>query len=86
MFNRHNSYQLEESYREQIIAKGKVTFVRREVGFSIVFFAMLMTLLYFVNGRTGSSLFASVAVFPIGVLGGYLHAIWRWQDITKNRP
>jgi hypothetical protein len=50
-----------------------------------VFFATLMTALYFINGRTSSSLFGSIVVFPIGILGGYLHAIWKWQDITRSR-
>lgn len=85
MFDRYKIEQLEKSHREQIIANGKAKFVRREIGFSVLFFAMLMTLFYFVNGRTSSALFASIAVFPIGILGGYLHAIWKWQDITRSR-
>jgi len=85
MFDRHKIEQLEKSHRDQIIADGKAKLVRREIGFSILFFAMLMAVLYFANGRTSSSLFAGIVVFPIGILGGYLHAIWKWQDITRSR-
>ena len=84
MFDRHKIEQLEKSHLDHIISDGKAKFVRREVGFSILFFAILMTVLYFVNGRTSSSLFASIVMFPIGILGGYLHAIWKWQDITRS--
>jgi hypothetical protein len=85
MFNRYKIAQLEKVHREQTIANGKAKFVRREIGFSVLFFAMLMTFFYFVNGRTSSALLAGIAVFPIGVLGGYLHALWKWQDITRSR-
>lgn len=78
MFNRHKIEQLEKSHRDKIIADGKVMFVRREIGVSVLFFAMLMTFLYFVNGRTSSDLFASIVVLPLGILGGYLHATWKW--------
>jgi hypothetical protein len=85
MLKRHKIWQLEEHYREETIAKGKAWFVRRRVGFSVVLSAMIVTVLYFVHGRTDSSLFAGLAVFPIGLLGGHLQAIWEWQDITKQR-
>jgi hypothetical protein len=46
----------------------------------------VLTVLYFVNGKTRSVLLAGIALFPIGGVGGYLHAIWKWQDITKPCP
>lgn len=45
---------------------------------------MLMSFLYFFSGRTRSGLVAWLVVLAIGILGGYLHAIWKWQDITKQ--
>jgi hypothetical protein len=44
----------------------------------------LLTFLYLVNGRTHSALIACLAVFPIGILGGYLQARWKWQDIITG--
>jgi hypothetical protein len=85
MFDRRKIEQVKKSHRNQIIADGKAKFIRREIGCSVVFFATLMTALYFINGRTSSSLFGSIVVFPIGILGGYLHAIWKRQDITRSR-
>jgi hypothetical protein len=85
MFDRRKIEQLEKRHRDQVVADGKAKFVRREIGFSVLFFALLMTVLYFFSGKTSSSLFASIVVFPIGILGGYLHAIWKWQDITRGR-
>ena len=85
MFNSQKIAQLENNQREQIIANGKARFVRREIGFSVLFFAMLMTVFYLGEGRTRVALLSGVAVFLIGILGGYLHAIWKWQDITRSR-
>jgi hypothetical protein len=85
MFNRQKIAQLENNQREQIIAKGKARYVRREIGFSVLFFAMLMIVFYLGEGRTRVALLSGVAVFLIGILGGYLHAIWKWQDITRSR-
>lgn len=86
MFNPQRIDRLEKRQREQIVANGKSRFVRREIGLSVLFFALLMIVFYFVNGRTRSALFASIVVFPISVLGGYLHALWKWQDLTRGRP
>ena len=86
MLDQYKVRQLEERYQEETIAGGKTRFVRREVSSSVVLFTAVLTLLYFVNGRTESSLFASLCVFPVGVLGGYLSALWKWQDINKRRP
>lgn len=82
-----NSHKIEELEREnlrRIIANGKSRFIRREVGFSVVFFVMLMSFLYFFSERTRSGLIACLVVIPLGMLGGYLHARWKWQDITKQ--
>jgi len=86
MFDRDKIEHFKKVQREQIIANGKAKFVCREIGLSVLFCAMVITVLYFVNGRTGSVLLAGIGVFPISVLGGYLHAIWKWQDIGKGRP
>jgi hypothetical protein len=83
MLNRHKIEQLELENRRRIIANGKSRFIRREVGFSVVFFATLLSFLYFFSGKTRSGIIACLLVLPIGILGGYLHAIWKWQDITK---
>jgi hypothetical protein len=85
MFDRDKIEHFKKNEREQIIANGKAKFVRREIGLSILFFAIVMIPLYFVNRRTDNALLALIAMVPIGVLGGYLHAIWKWQDITKGR-
>jgi hypothetical protein len=85
MFDRDQIEQFEKSQREQIVANGKVKLVRREIGLSILFCGIVVTVLYFVNRRAGSVLLASIGVLPIAVVGGYLHAIWKWQDITKRR-
>lgn len=85
MFKHQKIAQLEKNQREQIVANGKAQFVRREVRFSVLFFATLMTAFYFDEGRTRVALLSGVAVFLIGILGGYLHAIWKWQDITRSR-
>lgn len=84
MVNRQTIGQLERENRRRIIANGKSRFIRRELRFSVVFFAILMSLLYFFSGRTRSDLIACLVVLPISILGGYLHAIWKWQDITKQ--
>jgi len=85
MLDRHKVRQLEERCHEEIIAKGKARFVYLKSVSVLFCFAVLLTALYFSNGRTSSSLFASLVVFPIGALGGYWHAIWKWQDITRHR-
>jgi len=84
MPNSHKIEQLERENRRRIIANGKSRFIRREVGFSVVFFVLLMSFLYFFFERTRSGLIACLVVIPIGILGGYLHATWKWQDI-KNQ-
>jgi len=84
MFDRYKVRRLEERYREQAVANGKSKFVRREVGSSVLLFAGVMTFLYFVNGRTRSALIACLAVLLIGTLGAYLHAVWKWQDLTRR--
>ena len=72
MLNHKKIEQLERENRRRIIANGKSRFIRREVGFSVVFFAMLMGFLYFFSARSRSGLIASLVVFSIGILGGYL--------------
>jgi hypothetical protein len=84
MLNRDKIEQLEREHRRSIIAHGKSRFIRREVGFSVVFFALLMSFLYFFSARSRSGLIACLVVLPIGILGGYLHARWKWQDIKKQ--
>ena len=84
MFDSDKIERLQKNQRKQIIANGKAKFVRRELGFSVLFFGMLTIAFYFVAGRTPSALFAGITVFPMGVLGGYLHAIWKWQDLTRS--
>jgi hypothetical protein len=84
MRDRYKAGQLEREGRRRTIANGKSRFIRRQVGFSLVFFATLMSLLYFFSGRTRSNLIACLAVLPVGILGGYLEARWRWRDITKE--
>jgi Cu/Ag efflux pump CusA len=76
--------QRERENRRQIIENGKTRFIRRELVFGVVFFVILMTFLYFLFEMTRSSLIAFLALLPIGILGGYLHAIWKWQDITNK--
>ena len=85
MFDRDKMEQLRKTQRERIIANGRARFIRREIGLSILSLAMVVTVLYFVHGRTSIGLVAAIGVLPIGVLGGYLHAIWKWQDILKSR-
>lgn len=85
MFDRDKMEQLRKNQRERIIANGRARFIRREIGLSILFLAMVVTVLNFVHGRTSIDLVAAIGVLPIGVLGGYLHAIWKWQDILKSR-
>jgi preprotein translocase subunit SecF len=84
MLNRQKIEQLERENQRRIIANGKSRFIRREVAFSVLFFAMLMSFLYFFSGRTRSGLVACLVVLAVGILSGYLHAIWKWQDITKQ--
>ena len=85
MLNRYQVEELKENHREQIIANGKAKFVRREIGFNVLLFVIVMTAIYLADGRSRGVLFAIIAVLPISVLGGYLRAIWKWQDITGRR-
>jgi hypothetical protein len=84
MSNRLRTAELQRQYREKIIADGKAKFIRREVGFSFVFFVGLMTILYFTDGRTQSVLVVSAIVVAIGMFSGYLHAVWRWKEMAKQ--
>lgn len=84
MLNRYKIEQLERENRRRIIANGKSRLIRREVVFGIVSDAIVMSFLFFLWGGTRSSLIACLAVLPIGIFGGYLHARWKWQDITKQ--
>ena len=85
MFNRLRTTELQRQHREKVIAGGKAKFIRRELGFSFVFFVGLMTILYFTDGETRLDMVVSLVVVAMGIFGGYLHAVWRWQEIT-NRP
>ena len=85
MVDREKIELFKKSQREQIIADGKEKLIRREIGLSILFCAIVVTVLYFANGRAGSVLLASIGLLPIAVLAGYLKAIWKWQNIVKGR-
>jgi hypothetical protein len=79
--------QLQREALRQVVADGKAKFVRSELIWSFAFFVGLMIVLHFADrnltsGRSG--LIAMTVTFPISVLGGYLHAIWKWKGITDR--
>lgn len=67
--------QVVGAFEEQIIANGKAKFVRREMGFNVLFFVMVITAISLADGRSRGVLLAIITVLPISFLGGYLRAI-----------
>ncbi len=76
--------QLKLEYRRQTIAKGRARFIRREIMFSVVFFAILVILFHAFAVVPHGELIVYVPMLPISILGGYLHARWKWQDFMKE--
>jgi hypothetical protein len=80
--------KIEREYWQQTKAAGKARFVRRGVlgNLSIGLFVLLVLALrdaYLGTFQT-TDLLAYLIVLPIILLGGYLTAVWQWQDLEKK--
>jgi hypothetical protein len=85
MLNESKTEALEELRRTQMLAMGKSKLALREAMFSATLFAALFLLDFlFVQRRSREELIGWLVVFPLGLLGGYLHGLWVWQDLTKK--
>jgi hypothetical protein len=69
-------------------AAGKTRFVRRGmVGSLVLGVIVLLGLALFDSSHSfRESIVPSLVMLPIFLLGGYLTAVWQWQDLEKKYP
>ena len=72
----------------QAKAAGKARFVRRGmVGSLVIGLVVLLGLALFDSPHSfRESVVPSLVMLPIFLLGGYLTAVWQWQDFEKKYP
>jgi len=72
----------------EVKAAGKARFVRRGMMGSLVFgLVVLLGLAFFDSSHSlRESIVPSLVMLPIFLLGGYLTAVWQWQDLEKKYP
>jgi len=84
------SKALERKYWQEIKAAGKGRFVRRGVLGSLVTGLVIMLGLSLRSAYLRTLQITDLLVFlimlPIFLLGGYLTAVWQWQDFEKKYP
>ena len=80
--------QIEQKYWQETKAAGKGRFVRRGMlGSFVKAVVILIGLALFDRSHSARADFLiSLIVLPIFLLGGFLTAHWRWQDLQKKYP
>ena len=82
--------QIERKYWQETRAAGKGRFLRRGVLGSLVTGLLILLVLTLRHSylRTFqiTDLLAYLVVLPVFLLGGYLTAVWQWQDFEKKYP
>ena len=71
-------------------AAGRNRFIWRQMLYSLVFWLILMPLLdllaFITNPLSVQNVVIDLILLPVCLLGGYLEANWRWQDLEKKYP
>lgn len=83
-----SSSQIERKQWLETKAAGKARFVRRGMlGSLVIGLVVLVGLALFDSSHSFSeSVVPSLVMLPIFLLGGYLTAVWQWQDFEKKHP
>ena len=78
--------RIERTQWLELKAAGKARFVRRGMVGNLVFgFVVLLGLALFDGSHSfRENIVPSLVILPIFVLGGYLTAVWQWQDLEKK--
>jgi len=88
LFGMLSSSQIERKQWAEAKAAGKSSFVRRGMlGSFVIGLVVLVGLALFDRSHSfRESVAPSLVVLPIFLLGGYLTALWQWQDFEKKYP
>lgn len=81
--------QRERSHWLQIKARGKHSFKKREMFQTVVLGVVILVVVgLLAKPRLTASeiLVTSLIMLPIFLLGGYLSAGWKWNDLEKKYP
>jgi hypothetical protein len=80
--------RIERTQWLELKAAGKARFVRRGMVGSFAFgvVVLLGLTLFDPSHSFRESILSSLVMLPIFLLGGYLTAVWQWQDLEKKYP
>jgi hypothetical protein len=83
-----SSNQIERNHWFDLKAAGKARFVRREMLGSLVTGLCVLAVLELSDPSHyfRESIVVFLVMLPIFLLGGYLTAVWQWQDFEKKYP
>lgn len=82
------SSQIERKQWQEAKAAGKARFLRRGiVGNLVIGLVVLLGLALLAPSHSfKESVVPTLVLLPILLLGGYLTAVWQWQDFEKKYP